>query len=71
MQQNFFICPLYIKETFKKLKLTIVIRQLSAIATHKDVTKMTRLRRFFKILYSIRSFQSKILSVTLFECDYR
>ena len=71
MQQNFFICTLYIQETFKKLKLIIVVRQLSATATHKDVTKMTRLRRFFKTLYSIiHSFKSKILFVTLFECDY-
>ena len=70
MQQNFFICTLYVQETFKKLKPIIVIRQLSAIATHNDVTKMTRLRRFFKILYSIRSFQPKILFLTLFKCDH-
>ena len=50
---NFFICTLYIQETFKKLKLIIVVRQLSATAIHKDVTKMNRLRRFFKTLYRI------------------
>ena len=66
IQQNFLICTLYIQETFKKTEAKYYL--LPPLT--KDVTKTTHLRRFFKTLYSIiHSFQSKILFVTLFECD--